>query len=113
MTVDITPTNANNTLIVEVVWIGGNSAVQQFGVALFKDSTANALAAAFQRIDTADTPITVGFRHKIVAGGTSAQTFRVRAGGQNAGTTTFNGVSGARIYGGVMASSITITEIAG
>jgi hypothetical protein len=46
------------------------------------------------------------------AGTTSETTFKVRAGGEEAGTTTFNGVGGARKYGGVLASSITITEIA-
>ena len=38
-------------------------------------------------------------------------TFKVRAGANAAGTTTFNGTGGARRMGGVAASSITITEI--
>jgi hypothetical protein len=37
-------------------------------------------------------------------------TFKVRAGGGGASTTTFNGSGGARLLGGVYASSITIRE---
>ena len=48
----------------------------------------------------------------VATGTTSATTFKIRAGGNGAGTWTFNGQSGARRYGGVEASSITITEIA-
>lgn len=40
-----------------------------------------------------------------------ATTFKVRIGGTSAGATTFNGSGGGRKLGGVMASSITITEI--
>ena len=46
----------------------------------------------------------------MTAGTTSATTFRVRAGLNSAGTTTFNGASSARYYGGTLASSITIKE---
>jgi hypothetical protein len=49
--------------------------------------------------------------HYMTAGTTSATTFKVR-GGVNAGTLTFNGEVGARLFGGVCASSITVTEIA-
>ena len=47
----------------------------------------------------------------MTAGTGSSTTFKVRAGGQNAGTTTFNGNVSARKYGGVLLSSLTITEI--
>jgi hypothetical protein len=47
----------------------------------------------------------------MTTGTTLETTFKVRAGNSEAGTTTFNGVSGARLYGGVIVSSITITEI--
>jgi hypothetical protein len=48
----------------------------------------------------------------MTAGTIIATTFKVRVGCSGAGTTTFNGVAGGRIFGGVMASSITITEVA-
>jgi len=39
-------------------------------------------------------------------------TFKVRIGGSGVGTLTFNGGAGARVYGGVLSSSITIWETA-
>jgi U3 small nucleolar RNA-associated protein 20 len=50
------------------------------------------------------------FSHYMTAGTTSSTTFRVRAGAAGAATTTFNGTAGARKFGGVASSSITITE---
>jgi hypothetical protein len=111
MTLAITPTNASSTLLIEVNWSGASSVVNTIGVALFQDSTAGALAAAPLRVAEADQISTVSYIHKMTAGTTSATTFKVRAGGSSAGTTTFNGRSGGRLYGGVIASSITITEL--
>ena len=49
----------------------------------------------------------------MTAGVISELTFRVRTGSNNSGTTTFNGRQGGRARGGVLASSITILEVAG
>ncbi len=113
ITRSITPTNASSTLLIDVVWHGSNSFAGSslMGVALFQDSTANALAAGFAVVPSANAQVNVQFSHKMSAGTTSATTFKVRAGGNGAGTTTFNGSGGVRLYGGVVASSITITEI--
>ena len=46
----------------------------------------------------------------ILAASTSATQFQVRA-GVASGTLTVNGESGARLFGGVLYSSITVTEI--
>ncbi len=113
MSLAITPTNASNRLLIQVV---GNFAVSSQDVhttALFQDSTANALAAG----QTTGSGISNNVfqcivNHEMAAGTTAATTFNVRAGNSSPGTTTFNGTGGARELGGVMASSITITEIA-
>jgi hypothetical protein len=112
MSLAITPVNASSTLLIEVEAVLANSAAgaSLLTAALFQDSTAGALAAGAVR-STQNNLATVSFRHKMTAGTTSATTFKVRGGGQAAGTTTFNGESGARLFGGVFASSITITEI--
>jgi hypothetical protein len=113
MSLAITPTNATNKLKIEVVVYAGTSGASQWmAAALFQDSTANALAAgnAFDATATA-IPSPIVFTHYMTAGTTSATTFKVRAGASAAGTTTFNGQTGGRIFGGVMASSITISEI--
>jgi len=112
MTLAVTPTNASNTLLIDVVVFMGTSAAGYQTVALFQDTTANALAAINHIQSVADTSVAVQFRHKMTAGTTSATTFKVRIGQNTAGTVRFNGVDGSRLYGGVGASSITITEIA-
>ena len=112
MTLAITPLDVNNVLQIDVTFLGGpNSAGIWCIVALFQDTTANALAAAPIYFDTASGFRTATFRHTMVAGTVSSTTFKVRAGGSAASTVTFNGVGGARFMGGVMPSSITITEI--
>ena len=112
MTLAITPKATTNVLHIDVVWVGANSAgaAEAMMVALFQDTTADALAAVVSRVVGASAETTIFLRHKMTAGTTSATTFKVRAGIGSAGTTTFNGNAGARKLGGVMASSITITE---
>jgi hypothetical protein len=113
MTATITPSNSSNKLRIDVTVFCASS----FGdmvVALFQDSTANALAAGgHDIINRANAMIEISFSHYMTAGTTSATTFKVRGGQSNAGSTfTFNGDNGARLFGGVMSSSITVTEIA-
>ncbi len=112
MTLAITPKSATSKLIIEVVWNGSHSVVTTTSVALFQDATANALAAVGQVPSAGGNLMATSLRHIMTSGTTSATTFRVRAGGNTAGTLTFNGATGARIYGGVMASSIVIREVA-
>lgn len=107
----ITPTNASNLLRIDVVFNGSSSADTHLAVALFQDSTASALAAVIATQGGAGYRENLHLTHWMAAGTTSSTTFKVRAGGVNAGTTTFNGNGSARKFGGVMASSITITEI--
>jgi hypothetical protein len=45
------------------------------------------------------------------AGTASSTTLRARAGASVAGTTTLNGTGGARLYGGVLSSHLTVEEI--
>ena len=110
MTCAITPTNASSTLEIDVLWCGGSSVANYMAVCLFQDSTANALAASWNAIYQANAPTSITIKYLMTAGTTSATTFKVRAGGITAGTTTFNGFGGNRHFGGVMASRITIKE---
>lgn len=110
MTLAITPTNSSSTLTIQVIAQLNGGANQEMIVALFQDSTAGALAAIADNLVSGEMRA-MGLTHKMAAGTTSATTFKVRAGGSNAGTTTFNGNGGTRRFGGVCASSIVITEI--
>ena len=107
MTLAITPTNASNKLLIEVVanveMVTGN---RSFCVALFKDAVAAAIAAvADHSFMTTQQPVV--FKHYMTAGTTDEITFKVRVGSATADNATFNN----NLFGGVHASSITITEI--
>jgi hypothetical protein len=113
MTLAITPTNASNKLLITVTAFLSHSGSGSWMIgALFQDSTANALASFTDFQQTATGANCVVFSHYMTAGTTSSTTFKFRAGGQQAGTTTFNGQAAGRLFGGSATSSITITEIA-
>ena len=113
MTLAITPKSTTNNLKIDVViaHIASDTASNILTASLFQDSTADALATASVTELTADIAQMVSFTHFMAAGTVSETTFKVRAGCNLAGTTTFNGASATRRWGGTLASSITITEI--
>lgn len=111
MTLAITPTSATNILKIEVVAFLSSGVGNWVMAALFQDTVADALAVSMVYNATAGASENSVFTHYMTAGTTSAIMFKVRAGGLSAGTTTFNGTTAARRFGGVMASSITISEI--
>lgn len=109
MTLLHTPRSSINKLKIEItinLHQGGVAAIVI--AALFQNSTVDSLAAVVEKADVGSRVMT--FTHHMVAGTTSPITFKVRAGSAGGGTVTFNGASSARLFGGVMASSITITE---
>lgn len=111
MTLAVTPTNASSTLKIDVVCHLVSGTVNQWSsVALYQDSTANALNAGAGFNPTAGGGVPIVITHYMTAGTTSATTFRIRGGPNAAATVTFNGNAGAGIFGGVYFSSITITE---
>lgn len=110
MTLSITPASALNKLKIDVIWNGDFSAAADFTVALFQDSIASALACTRATTSNSGYGMTIPLTHFMLAGTTSSITFKVRVGGTS-GTATFNGSASSRKYGGVIASSITITEI--
>jgi hypothetical protein len=106
----ITPASATNKLRIDVVFNGSPSTTSYVTVALFKDSDASALAVGSHYAANGEYVQTV-FTFFMDAGTTSEITFKVRAGLHVAGTLTMNGDGGARRLGGILYSSITITEI--
>lgn len=112
MSLAITPTSATNILLIDVVaaYVDSSAGGNRMTMALFQDSTANALAASALQQGSSTASTQMFLRHTMVAGTTSATTFKMRMGLAAGGTTTFNGAGGARKFGGVAASSIVITE---
>ena len=111
MSLAITPTSATNKLLIRVQTHGSFQQATTSVVALFQDSTASALSATGKEVEVGTHEF--NFTHYMTAGTTSATTFKVRAGAKAAGQYTFNGFDNERRLGGVMASSITITEVQG
>lgn len=111
MTLAITPKNASNILVIQASALFASTATGTFTIALFQDTTANALAGNQFAIPTTNGAVPMTLQHHMVAGTTSATTFKIRLGQQNANTTTFNGSSGGRRLGGVVSSFINIFEI--
>ena len=109
----ITPVAAANLLQIEHLGnYASSNTTTAFLVALFQDSTANALAATQNnRVGTAGSPCCAHLFHQMIAGTVSATTFKIRAGTNAAGTTTANGSAGAGIFGGVMDSYLQAREI--
>lgn len=104
----ITPTSSTNLLVIKArVWAVATAAADLV-LALFQDSTANALAAMEANYASNTGYINVGvLSYSKVAGTTSATTFKIR-GGQNTGN--FNYVNSAE-FGGVQTSIFEIMEI--
>ncbi len=108
----IIPKNVNNDLIIEAKIMMAHSVTSvEAIIALFQDSTANALDTMSNHLASANDHIEISLRFKMTAGTISSTTFKIHAGVNNAGTTTVNGVAGLRKLGGVLFSSLTITEI--
>lgn len=113
MTIDFTPRFAGSTLIIEVLFVGAYSTTDDLIAALFKDSDASSFSAAGEG-GAAGALRNVKLQASVSAGGTTLRTYKVRAGGAAAGTVTFNGSAGTRLFGsGVNKSYIKVTEYAG
>jgi len=112
LTVAITPAHASNTLYISVSLHGGHSeTLGASTIAIFQDTTANALACGSQFKGRAQDTNSMSLQYKMAAGTTSATTFKLRAGGGGSGTFTLNGRSSARIFGGVQTTAITVMEV--
>lgn len=113
MTLAITPKSTTNKLLIEAMFFGSFAIAggSDIVVALFQDTTANALAAVAQYMATSTGRMTIPLQHYMTAGTTSSTTFKIRAGSNNAGTTTFNGFSGGRVFSTIPKSFIKITEL--
>lgn len=110
LTVTITPKTIGNILVIDTHLMISAGAATTVIAALFQDASANALACAMQ-IAAANSLESVRIRYTMAAASVAATTFRLRAGVGAAATVTVNGSAGARYLGGVMLSSISVTEL--
>jgi hypothetical protein len=112
MTASITPTNTNNTLIVQFqAPVGMNSSSGPFIVAMFQDSTSNAIAVSSTAENSGNYSQTNHMTFiKTGSIGTSSTTFKMRY-GSDGGTTAINGTSSAQLFNGCPTATLTIWEI--
>lgn len=109
MSLAITPKSATSLLKIDVITILNSNATKTLVSALFQDSTASALACSASSVSNTFFSVQ-SFSHYMTSGTTSSTTFKVRCGCEAGGNTYFNGAPAGALYGGVLSSSITITE---
>ncbi len=110
MSLSFTPKNASNILLIESSASVSTTTNDYAGFALFKDAVTNALSSKVSFVSPTHAIMPLMLQHRMVAGTTSAITFRIRVGAQVANTTTFNGRVGGLVGGSVLSSYITVTE---
>jgi hypothetical protein len=107
LTSTITPISSTSKIRIRAVIQHGQNGGGGSVYALFRDSTANAIAATFVNANTAGSHVfTVVLDFEDTAGSTSATTYRIRGGGGYVNRT----VAGANL-GGVILTSLELTEI--
>lgn len=107
----ITPNNTSNVLVIEALIncasAGGSAPL---ALALFQDSTAGSLAVGLVNNPNNDLTNQIKICHKMTAGTTSATTFKLRVGNAAGDQITVNGFAGNRKFGGVLISSLSVSE---
>ncbi len=108
----ITPKSATNILVIKAVCEMAHSvAAKSVLMCLFQDATENALAVAGSLNPAAGFWTSVPLTFSMVAGTTSATTFKISIGSDAGGTVTLNGFGSARKMGGTLISSLSIMEV--
>jgi hypothetical protein len=106
-----TPTSASSKLHIHIFGMVASSNVAHAILALFQDSTTDAIAAQGGLESNATEPHSMSFVHVMTAGTTSETTFKVRLGTES-GDSVLNGQgNGPQRLGGVATSGMIITEI--
>ena len=111
MNVTFRPTTTNSRLKINAVFNYSSSADDQMIVSLYTNSTSAAIATVTNRTLSAGVQGQAVLTHYMTSPSTSPIVFRLRAGLAAANTTTFNGLTGGRKFGGVSASSLSVEEI--
>jgi len=112
ITVAITPKFSTSILKVEAVVMCSASALASVTIALFRDSTAGALAVSTQSTPAASNMECLKLTYWVAAGSVSATTFKIR-GGVSAGTFYINRTNAsATLFGGSLVSFLSVTEYA-
>lgn len=112
LSLPIEPLKSGSNIEVDcyVALVGHSSGNTQMTIALFQDSTANALASSMNSVSVSTRSFPLNLKHTLKSTSTSTTTFNIRIGGNDAGTTTINGTGGSRLLGGSGTTILTIKE---
>lgn len=114
MTQAITPKSATSVLEININFYCGTSPIFAAIGAIFQDAITDAIWAGAlenQMNYSNDSGTMVNIRFFVPAGGTTARTYRFRAGPSDAsGTFCFNRSSGGALFGGVSYATMSVTE---
>ncbi|SVB38265.1 uncharacterized protein METZ01_LOCUS191119 [marine metagenome] len=111
MQVAITPQSASNILVVNHVGFYGTSTNTNPIVCMFtNDGTCRAVNSHGKHAASGSEGYPHPLQATFVAGGTSAITITIRAGGHGGSQITFNGQGGSRLFGTTPKSSLMVTE---
>jgi hypothetical protein len=110
-TLSITPKSATSKLLIVANVQATISNTGWPAIAVFQNSTANAIAATASYVGTSTGGVTIPFAYYMTSGTTSSTTFKLRF-GTNSGTMYINSMGSSQLFGGVCISSMTISEIA-
>ena len=120
LTATIVPRYANSYLIVEAVAFVGENTNTSGGIAaaVFRDSTANAVAVDFCISDVTNNIIAASHSFaplrpsvRVTSNAATSTTFKLRIGLDTSSTVRYNGVAGSRMFGGSLVSYLKITEV--
>ena len=108
ITLAFTPKSASSTLIIEGFCF--YSSTQTGTLALFVDSTADALAATAADAGS-NTATDISVKHSVASGSTSARTYKLRLGTSGGAEWEVNGVNGSQVFGGTACLVLKVTEV--
>jgi hypothetical protein len=114
MAITVTPKSATNYLEVEAfaMLCENSNVANMITGAIFRDDTVDALKATSMMADAGAYPEMLRVFCRVLAGSTTATTFKFRAGPDNSVQLNFNSAAGgARLFGGVAGSYIRVTEV--
>lgn len=113
ISVSITPSSTSSKLRVTFTgFCATNTNNRDVVIALFMDTTANALYATACH-GQANRAINASFVYEFTPATTSAVTMKLRVGPESADTLRFNGSTTARYFGGVAVASMIVQELKG
>jgi hypothetical protein len=112
LTATITPTNSTSNLIIEFDAWGATSNLDGFVLALFRDSTVDAIQARILVIPTGNYSVHLILRAVVSASSTSSTTFKIRYGPSDGSTACMlrTGLV-TSVFGGSDSATLTVTEV--